>query len=511
MMMNKRRPSHWRGDLDALDEFWEELWSAVASRVEERTAAVGTESGTSTMAPPPVFTVSVTTTILSTTFVTVPYSSEGAGSLPAATDSVSSSRTSIPSSPTSISSTSRSSSSLTTTNLDTVLPTIVTASSQIQLPPIASSSPSATSPGSSAANETSNSMIGMDSQSESQKKAVVGGLSGTIAGLIFIGVLICLILRVRRKKHEPKEEPFDAASEKEVRPNFFRTWTGITIAGGRDRPRTAQPRPESTSSVTVDEDHRIIRMNTRHWPRPFAPGAGEGYRDSVPHGQLRVMNPDLSSRPITPRRSSDTPSSFLRKQRSALTGFVFGAPRSSQSRNSQSRDQQQQHPLAQSDIPTITVVDPTLSRECIAPYARTPSFKSYPSINTLPIVRQEPPEDPFVTPPNNTQPPPPIHDPHRVRRPSLSSSLHSTATKTWSHLLHPFRPHTTTTTPIQNVRNASHFSVSTSNSNSNSSYRRSDPFDLSVRGGGTVASPRMGSEFARRGSESASWILYEGT
>ncbi|KXT13957.1 hypothetical protein AC579_4206 [Pseudocercospora musae] len=343
--------------------------------------------------------------------------------------------------------------------------------------------------------------------SSPHKRAVIGGISGAIAGLVFIGLLICLVLRLLRKDHDSDLMSLTEKAEKtEPRPPLKQKLTELATVlpisrTARDSPRNSQLRPNSMSPVSVDEDHRIIRMSTRHWPRPFVPGAGEGYRDSAPLGQLRVVNPDLS-RPTTPRRSTDTATSFLRKQREAFAGFVFTSPRP------QSMVRITPNTLAQ-DVPTVAVVDPTLSREYVATYASTPSFRSYPSLTSLPTVQQYPAEDPFLTPTAETEKQLPALPHEQV--PAMTSAA-AAASKTWNSLgslLHPFRARSNTATsqPATQVRGLSHFSVST---NASRNSRRSDPFDLDRPSIRDSTPARSGLEFHREG-HAPGWILYEGT
>lgn len=497
-------------------EIWQAFWSDFVEQFPQHTATATTsQSGVSgSMAGTVLVTVpystETVTTFWSTSIVTVLAPTPGIDSSTITTPSSSRHTTDFSTSAWSEITTSTQSDSRIspppaisqpTSSAWAALPSVITPTSDDGLPPVVTANPTADL--SSSNNATATAM----GSSSPHKRAVIGGLSGAIAGLVFIGLLICLVLRLRRKGHDDDLTSLTEKAEKtEPRPPLKQKLTELVTVlpisrTAKDSPRNSQLRPDSVSPVSVDEDHRMIRMSTRHWPRPFVPGAGEGYRDSAPLGQLRVVNPDLS-RPTTPRRSTETATSFMRKQREAFAGFVFTSPRP------QSIVRTTPNTLAQ-DVPTIAVVDPTLSRECVATYASTPSFRSYPSLTSLPTVQQHPAEDPFLTPPGETEKQLPALPHEQV---PATTSASGAASKTWNSLgslLHPFRARSNTATsqPATQVRGLSHFSVST---NASRSSRRSDPFDLdrpSIRGS-TPA--RSGHEFHREG-HAPGWILYEGT
>lgn len=494
-MANKRRPqSHRNLERNSWDDIWTAISSDFASHILSRDSNPGNtevELGTTTALIIPFSTVEVFTTVFQTTFVTVQASSL-AGLAPT------SSRVRI----------SRSSTQFQTFS-STAIPTSRLASASVRLPSVVVTDgsqlnfPSSTvsleipvvmTSGSAAPAPSTESFIGKEPEHKSNKTAVVGGLSGTIAGLLFIGVLVCLLLRRRRRRKSAQAGVDDWASRDETLLSFARE-KGFISAVIPARPGTAMTRKSSTqvfqsspaAAPAVDEDHRIIRMSTCHWPRPFALGAGEGYRESAPAGRLRCTNPDLS-RPGTPQTTSSTPKTFFSRQR----GLFGGLPRSQQ------QIQHNQHSLAQ-EIPTIKVVDPALSRECVARYSNTPSFKSYPSISTVQVV-QRTPDDPFLTPP-----PEETAERDQPRRPSAMRTI--TASSTWSHigsLLHPHRNRSATCLEA-GVRASSHYSNDTESSARFS--RRSDPFDLDrqSRIWNTGSEGRPGSHFTR------SQALYEGT
>ncbi|KAI7223763.1 hypothetical protein KC333_g296 [Hortaea werneckii] len=375
-----------------------------------------------------------------------------------------------------------------------------------------------------------------------QKDVLIGGLSGAFAGLLLIGVLVAFCLR-RRKSHN---EDSDSVSEKgNFRPTLKRKWTELT---GKGTPKPTPQMPHETP-VTVDEDHHIIRMNTTHWARPFAQGQGEGFRESVGPAQLRVVNPD-PSRPSTPRISSETAGSFLKKQRTALAAVLANAGRS----RSTSRLSGQPAP----NIPEI-IVDPALSSECIAHSPCNPPTRSTPPPTTSPGNRRVSQGSSSMVLPLETTPSSPSQQ--QPKRPGLSplQSAGSAAKRTLSHIgsiLNPFRtPSNAEIEPagpvVDRSRQHSHSTQSSSSAtwSSSSSSRLSsretitgttysDPFDLdrpSVRGSIQQPASRYGGfpkqqqqqqqlqpappiytkEMQRRRIEHARsppmWMVYEGT
>ncbi|KAH9807336.1 hypothetical protein Tdes44962_MAKER06372 [Teratosphaeria destructans] len=321
-----------------------------------------------------------------------------------------------------------------------------------------------------------------------QKHAIVGGLSGAIAGLVLIGVIVAFCLR-RNIRKRPEYEDHESSTEKGFRPVLSRKWTELT---GKGTPRELWQPAQAETPVTVDEDHHLIRMNTRHWPRPYAQGQGEGWRESQAPGTLRVVNPD-ESRPATPARMpSDTAESFLKKQRSAIVAVIASAGRS------RANSQPTQQFASPKPVPSITV-DPAPSRECVLSTDRAPSCKSYPSVRSSLVIMQQPPEDPFLTPPEATA------DPtvqQRPRRPDLAPVQHATsaATRTLSSfggVLNAFRTRSNVT-----VRTSSTWS---SRLSKRCTGQYSNPFDLWVHK--PVPAPAHGRERDSGGR----WTLYEGT
>ncbi|KAK0938973.1 hypothetical protein LTR29_009463 [Friedmanniomyces endolithicus] len=517
------------------------IWSAFTSEYGVFTAElessgtpadVASPTGTSIMPTTavvtvPISTVTVQSTILQTAFVTVtsglvqPYSSSSSASISTSSSStsrISTSQLSVPQSTLPLPSpsstgfsasfvpvvTQSTPSALSTASITeslengqstTAAPKAISTAASTVAPTAASTAALATAPASAT----------VGAKQVSQKHAVVGGLTGAIAGFVLIGALLFFCFRKRRRRQDDERDAHhEIHNEKGLRPTMKRKWT------------------EMTGRVTVDEEHHIIRMSTQHWARPYALGQGEGYRESVGPGQLRVMNPD-AARPETPRMSSDTAgsflgrlqhlgpsrpttprsdtaSSFLKKQRSALAAVLLTANRSRAS----SRSNIHTHDPTP-HIPEI-IFDPALSRECIAPSARPPSFRSYLSATSLPIVQQSPPEDPFLTPPDEKDEEASSPPRQRPTRPTLAplQSAAGAATRTLSHLgsamLNPFRTQSVVETTTV-ARSPS--SVSTWSSRRNTGF--SDPFDLdkpSVRGS-TAAHVTSDLERGR--------TLYEGT
>ncbi|KAI6838964.1 hypothetical protein KC340_g3402 [Hortaea werneckii] len=379
------------------------------------------------------------------------------------------------------------------------LPEIVTRGSANGFDSASSVKTSTTSPTSAVA--TNQSPSASPSANESpQKNVLIGGLSGTFAGLLLIGVLVAFCLRRRKTRNEDA----DSVSEKgNFRPALKRKWTELT---GKGTPKPTPQMPHDTP-VTVDEDHHIIRMNTAHWARPFAQGQGEGFRESVGPAQLRVVNPD-PSRPSTPRISSETAGSFLKKQRTALAAVLANAGRS----RSTSRFSGQPAP----NVPEI-IVDPALSSECIAHSPDNSATRSIPSPTASPGNRGlSQGSSSMVLPPETTPSSPSQQHQQQPKRPGLSplQSAGSAAKRTLSHIgsiLNPFRtPSNAEIEPAGPVchgsrqhspstQSSSSAPWSSSSSSSRLSSREtitgttySDPFDLdrpSVRGSSSTQQP----------------------
>lgn len=463
------------------------IWTALTLRFVDRIAIRDSDSGLAgrqletTDSIIPLSTVTVfESTIFQTTFVTL-YASESAD--PLATTSRVRNTPAIVTLATSSSMSRIGSSSTITAKL---LPPVVVGSSTIS-----EGVPTVMTTGSGMPVPTVNTSSAKDPAQRSNRTAIVGGLSGTIAGLLFIGVIVCLMLRRRRKKEmsEQASERHCAARDDALLPDASEK--GFATSFIHPRSATAMTRESPASAFqglpgaapAVDEDHRMIRMSTCHWPRPFAPGAGEGYRESVPTGKLRCTNPDRS-RPGTPQSISSNPKQF------------FGRPRTL-FRGSSRSHLHQKHPLSQG-MPTIKLVNPAFSRERPSRYSNTPSFKSYPSMSTVQVVHHRTPDDPFLTPSAEE-----IVGYGQLQRPNVQRT-----TSAWSQissLLDHLRNRSASNLE-SGLRASSRYSVDTISSARFS--RRSDPFDLDRHSRGwTVGSEgQTGSYLGRR-----SQILYEGT
>ncbi|KAK3116201.1 hypothetical protein LTR53_003695 [Teratosphaeriaceae sp. CCFEE 6253] len=507
----------------------------------------------------PISTVIVQSTILQTAFVTVttglaqPYSSPASlistsapilstsSRLPSRSSAALPISSPLPASSSSVAPPISSSLSASSGSSHATLPAVIPTSS-LSLPTTAASGTATASAAASLA-------------PVSRKHAIVGGLSGAVASFVLIGALLFFCLRKRRRRSaddESSHRPDEVLTEKGLRPTMKRKWTALT---GKGTPKPTPQLPSINSPVTVDEEHHIIRMSTVHWSRPYALGQGEGFRESMPPARLRVMNPDPHSRPTTPRLSSDTghsflgrlqqhlgPSrpttprsdtagSFLRRQRSALAAVLLTANRSrAGSRTNLHAD------AGPPQIPEI-VIDPDLSRECLAapPSATSapgpPSFRSLhssSSVTSLAIIQQQQHrrsdnandnDNPFLTPPDEKDEPATPSSPPKPKRPSLAplQSAAGAAGRTLSHLgsaLNPFRTKSTTTREASFRSSISTFWSESEPGERGDGRRRdtawSDPFDLdrpSVRGSGAGA-PQGDVE---RGNVERGRGVYEGT
>lgn len=473
-------------------------WSALVSVVIGPSTPSQAEStmADTTQAVVIASTVTVQSTILQTAYVTVHVTTNGLPPMSTPSSSSTSSSTSdTPSSTSTCTETAPPHSVAAIPSSSPHLSSSTTRSQHASLPPVITGASSTTSPSMTLSMyshqpESTPSATALPQETSSRlsahKQAVVGGLSGAVAGLVLIGVILCFCLRRRRKRREDEEDGVDDSStnEKGLRPILARKWSEWTVGRG-----TPKPTPIIAQEKSPVIDDHIIRISLDHWSRPFA--HEDGYRESMPPGALRVMNPD-PSRPQTPRPklSTDTAGSFLRKQRSALTHVLLVANRSRASSQASAR------PVV--PLPTIHI-DPALSRECVAPTAATPSFRSYPSMSSLPMVSQQPPEDPFLTPPQEESPPLETSP----KRPNLAplQSAAGAAGRSLSYLssrLNPFR--TKSSQAVDNGRTASHHSVSTLSSFwSRRDTARSDPFDLDRPSPRSSAGPsaRTGNERQR--------------
>ncbi|KAK6423946.1 hypothetical protein LTR95_016455 [Oleoguttula sp. CCFEE 5521] len=371
----------------------------------------------------PVHTVIETTFILSTTYVTV--------TAPSPTTTI----VSLPV----LSSISSLASGLSTSSLlesTQSYPTSTRSSAKGAVSTTAIGTPS--TPGfSSAASTSTDGLIGNGSSSTLEtaaplateqreahdRKAIIGGLSGTIAGLLLIGLLLFFCLRRRRRSRELREisEP---VSEKAIpstiaaavaKPGLARQISNFALGHLRNRSTPELPRPRRPSPC----DGSLIRVPVDHWDRPFA--AGGGLRDSITPVPLRVANPD-PSRVSTPQPAARP--NFLRKQSSNLVAFLHDRTRGAAS-----------VPPADADLltplgPQARHIEPALSREWLVHDTREGGLPTSPSQTTLPVIVQHPLDDSFV-------------DASMLERPTVPH--HNTPTlplTDWTIAHNPFQPQT---------------------------------------------------------------------
>jgi hypothetical protein len=317
-----------------------------------------------------------------------------------------------------------------------------------------------------------------------QKHAIIGGLSGSIAGLVLIGLLIFFFLKWRRRWEEDRED--DVVSEKGIRPMLARKFSQLTARNSSPAPA---PLPVSQGTSTPDYDGGVIRMSL-DWPRPYA--HGEGYRESMGPRRLQVMNPS-PERPSTPapRGSSESVPGFISRQKTALAAVFAAGGRSRANSTGES-------PQKGFTVPTIAVDDAS-STEHLPTNANgpTPSFRSYPSVSSLPMVEQRPPEDPFLTPPDERDE---LTPPARTQRPGIRplQSAASAAGRTLSHMgsaLNPFKS--------KSYLAPSTYAASTRSVSSSSSAGDQFQFDR----------PSIADSNAREYDRStkSTWAVYEGT
>lgn len=375
-------------------------------------------------------------------------------------------------------------------NKHTSLPKIVTHSSPVATPF------STTSNGRGHAETTSAASVNPNggSMSHAQRHAVIGGLSGTIAGLVLIGVLLCVFLR----RHQKRDDESAEGSENGLREAISRNWSQLTRRTtppiSRGNTEVAPMPPMSRQSSAGDFNGSLLRVSMGQWPRPFA--HHESFRESAGPARLRVMNPDDPSRSASPapRGSTESGGTYLRRQRSAITAAVFGGSHSRTSSGAASRQRSLK-------VPSIKV-DSLSSAERSARAVPAPSFSSYPSTSSLQTVQHMPPEDPFLTPPEGS-----IEEAEpRLQRPSLATiqSAAGAASRSLSHLghaLNPFRSRSNTVEDEPSIR-----------SSSTTFSSDGDPFRLdrrSVPNNSVIMEEALPREIER--AHIPPWRLYEGT
>lgn len=346
---------------------------------------------------------------------------------------------------------------------------------------------------------------GHSSISRAHKRALVGGLSGAIAGLLLVGVIIALLLRRRRDRDFPDEPIDEKSNDLPVSPALN------ALALEKINPA---PTRQSSRTATPNADGRIIRMSTQHWSRPFA--HSQSFRESIGPGQLRVTNPDLSrpstahsrsfraptealhsratSRSVTPALrppSQKSSSTYLKPQRSATTTMTTGGNHSRASSNTPSS-----RPPPTQDSSTVVETMVAISRPA-GPPPTPPPF--HPPFST---ATPNLPNAPSIT-----QPPPPPERTHPSHPPSSLLIPPTTTTTSTPKLLTPLSaapsrsplrsrpwPSTHLAEPEQTF---SHYSASTFSS-------AGGPFRLDWRRGGMEEEERMA-------VETPMYVVYEGT
>ncbi|KAJ8608020.1 hypothetical protein MRB53_039926 [Persea americana] len=198
---------------------------------------------------------------------------------------------------------------------------------------------------------------------ETHKNAIIGGLVGAIGGAMVIALLILLCCCYRRRKQQDAE-----AYHHQIRPDMADM---REMSFGQVGPLVNINRSSIKSLSPVDGS--LIRISLENFQRPFV--KNEGWRETVPAGRLRVVNPDRSL-PPTPDGSVERLPFFSRLR----------AP--DQAAIADNQYTTQAKPLAK--LPVIRIHE-NISKESVAP-----SFRSYPSVDTQPLVYQRPPEDPFL-------------------------------------------------------------------------------------------------------------------
>lgn len=316
-----------------------------------------------------------------------------------------------------------------------------------------------------AATTAVSSVIGKHSDlSATQRRAIIGGLAGTLAGLVLIGFLLALFLRRRRA---PDVESTTRA-EKGMTRSVSRTWSQFIT------PRTviAVPhRPASRQSSFAEFNGSLIRVNESAWARPFA--HHQSFRESMGLGKLQITNPDVPSGTATPvpRGSLESSNTYFKRQRTAIAAALLGGTTRSRANSSTpSGGRRSMH------LPTISIDGD-----------RTRSFRSYRSIKSARTIQQQRVEDPFLTPPmersetNQHSPGGKAQTPNRAFLHSAAGS----ASKSLAHLgqaLNPFRPRTAiSTAEHDDDGRASRNSTMTFSSNG-------DPFKLDRRSPGPDSS-----------------------
>lgn len=254
--------------------------------------------------------------------------------------------------------------------------------------------------------------------SSKQSAAIAGGMTGSLAGIMLVGLLFLLYFR-KGKRPLPYQEKNGIAAEPRMSSSSQALPSTVAVAGAtRHSERSANVPPQQSISDRLPViDHNLIHMNVEHWDRPFAHEDPHLRIDGSP---LRLMNPDptptppvvlrSSSTSISPDTAPDNPHRFLQRQRSALTAALLSIKRSFSSQDvvpRQASDDSHIHPSALPSAHPSAHPSPlhiqdknklTMPSEAILAgitVSRPISSQSAMSANT--IIRHQVPDDPFIT------------------------------------------------------------------------------------------------------------------
>jgi len=254
--------------------------------------------------------------------------------------------------------------------------------------------------------------------SSQQSAAIAGGMTGSLAGIMLIGLLFLLFFRRGRRPLSYREKD-GAAAEPRMSSSSQALPSAIAAAGAtRHSDRSANLPPQQPRSGRLPViDHNLIHMNVEHWDRPFAHEDPHLRDDGSP---LRLMNPDptptppvvfrSSSTSVSPDAAPDNPHRFLQRQRSALTAALLSIKRSFSSQDVVPRHASDDSHLQPSALPSahpsahpspLHIQDKnklTMPSEAIlAGITVSRPISSQSAISTNTIVRHRVPDDPFVT------------------------------------------------------------------------------------------------------------------
>ena len=382
-------------------------------------------------------TISVNTTILSTTFITITShisaipSVSCAGNIACREDSQSASNGTI--------------SNATTSQVSLSPgrpPHILTSSGRSFTRATSTRADSHTARHPSTTISSSSNAIRKESTDNVQKHAIIGGLSGAIAGLVLIGIILCACFK-RRQKHRNES---DRGRHSSMGDTLRRSWSQLTNTVGASRTASEASQqpiavpirpPMSSQSSSTGLNGSFLQVSMSGWSRPFA--HHQSFRESVGPGALRVANPDTSLGSVTPvpRGSTESGGTYLKRQRSAITGALFGTRLS---RSSSLAPSSQQRPQRAHSASTNAMA----SSDSLAQPSQPSSSASQYSISS---AAQR--VDPFLTPPLEEST---VYSPSRPQRPTLAV-LHN-AGRSLSNLgqtLNPFRSRVDATTEDEDL------------------------------------------------------------